>query len=505
MAGHNQEVLDPNEMLGLEEENQYLYRRIGLLEFDEEHMGQTYRKRDFLFLALGALSLFLFAFVIRIPGLEREGNIACGILLLLTFWYVSGAINNGIVGIICFVLPFIFGIMPLSDLLGQIGGSAVPMLVPMLIFAYSILNTSLGQRITFFMIKKLGKSPVGMVMAFGVATAFLSAFCVNWSVIVIMVPIAIGVLSELGETPGKRSRFGGAIMASILLGSATGGAALVCGSGINPAAIAIMEASTNGEMTVTFVQWAILGVPFALIATPICVKVICMCQGVNRNLKVRQLSDEYVQGEIDKLGKFTPGEIKFIITLVLMLIGFLTTSITGLHMYIICMLGVIACTFPGWGFLNAKKAFLNTDWEMILVTVATQLQGVVAAKTGFGQWLVNLLLGRVSSLPTIVFAFAVAFSFALIGFLTTSLPYAMIIPGLIVLGASSGFDPMVTVMVTAMVTGFGYHIPWYAGTRLTAGPNYWTMGDFLKTGWVSFVPFGIILAAVCTILVPLVF
>lgn len=140
----------------------------------------------------------------------------------------------------------------------------------MVIVSTGANRTNFARRVAYLCLYKLGKSPALIVLAIGIATAVVSAFVSNLATTIVMASISIGILTELHEEPGK-SGLGKAIMLAIPIYSMIGGMALMSGSpSMNMAGINTLENATGGSYTVSYSQWASVGLICAvLVSLPI--------------------------------------------------------------------------------------------------------------------------------------------------------------------------------------------------------------------------------------------
>lgn len=104
-----------------------------------------------------------------------------------------------------------------------------------------------------------------MVFVIGLVSALLSAFISNTAVIIMMSGIVNGLLLTMGEKPGE-SKVGRVMMVLIVTASYIGGMALINGCSASALlGIGLLESGTGGAYTITYRQFAAVGVPGVLI------------------------------------------------------------------------------------------------------------------------------------------------------------------------------------------------------------------------------------------------
>ncbi len=479
------------------------YKKLGLLEFDEKRSGQKFGKKEAV-MCLVAIAAFAICCVITLPGLSAAGTKALGIVVSTSILYACAGINSTIVALLLCMLPILTGVMDFGTFAVNVGSSAFLMVMAMMIFATGVVNTNLGKRITFIFLKGMGKSPVGLVFAFAITATVMSALIVTIPVMLILLPIAVGILKELGEKPGE-SPLGAALMIIITLCSSIGGAALICGSGFNPQGIAILETLSNGQYTISFAQWAAVGIPIAVIATPLCAWLVCKLLKVN-NKASKELAPSYIDAQLNELGPMAASEWRFLLTLVLLIIGFLTTGYTGLKTPVVCLLGCIAVCLPGWGVVNAKQAITEMPWDPIFMCIGMQIIAVFSTSTDLATWLCNVLMGWSFGLHECILLVIAGIACVLVTLASCSNPVGIIIPSVVALAAAAGVVPYGLFFAAMFMNSCGpCSVPWFAGTMLTFGPGYWSYKQMAVCGWVCNIVMSIVCGIAIYFIYPLVF
>ena len=105
------------------------------------------------------------------------------------------------------------------------------------------------------------------------ATALLSMFISNTSTALIMVPIALAVVGAAGAREGDTEGFPGAVMMGIAFAASLGGLGTLVGSPTNAIAAGLIERTLG--LHISFLDWAIYGVPVVLVSVPFAMIVPC--------------------------------------------------------------------------------------------------------------------------------------------------------------------------------------------------------------------------------------
>src|SRR3546814_20545477 len=108
------------------------------------------------------------------------------------------------------------------------------------------------------------------------ATALLSMFISNTSTTLIMIPIALAVVRAGGVQEGETGGFAGAVMMGIAFAASLGGLGTLVGSPTNAIAAGLIEKALG--LNISFLDWAIYGVPIVLLSVPLAMMILARVQ-----------------------------------------------------------------------------------------------------------------------------------------------------------------------------------------------------------------------------------
>ena len=132
------------------------------------------------------------------------------------------------------------------------------------VIALALEKWNLHRRIALKIIEKTGLSVYKIILGFMLATAFLSMWISNTATTVMMLPIATSFMDLMGDNnPKEKKRYGVLLLLSIAYAANIGGTATLIGTPPNIQMAGILE--ENFGITIDFITWLGLGVPFALV------------------------------------------------------------------------------------------------------------------------------------------------------------------------------------------------------------------------------------------------
>ena len=457
-------------------------KSFGILEFDKEKSGYKFGKHELLLLVIG-LVVFFAAILLPIPGLELAGRKALAIILLCLFCYANPGIPNLFASFLMFVLAIAMGLIGYGQYAMAVGTSPLIMLTCLFIVSAGITNTNLAQRLAYTLLLKLGHKPKGIVAAMVLAGVIVSALIANMPACLILAAIGASVLKELGEKPGE-SRLGKAVLIGISTATIVGGVAFISSSGTNPSNVALIEAATDSVYTISYNQWAAIGLPFAIIMTPVLIFVLNRVFGINEKNVPLAVDKDSVQKKLHDLGPVTKSEIRYLITLAIMMVLFLTTSVTHLNVPVVTVIGMLLVICPGWGTVNIDQAVKTVPWSVVFFAAVTVGFANVVSSSGLGEWISNVFLGWTEGLPPLVVILVISVACVIINGITMCSPGTLIIPSVAMMAVNAGFLPMFYAFPVCIMTCASFVTPLLPDSQLTYGHGYWKYSDMLKFGWV---------------------
>ena len=226
-------------------------------------------KQNFFFkfavLVLCAVVLLVFVNTAPPEGLEVVGWRMLGIVIVTLILFISEVLPMVCTCFLLIVMMAMCGIDPLSNLCKNACTSTLFFVMAGFGLGGALRNTNISAiifRALWRMTKGNSKKLIGAVL---LLSAIVSVFIADSAAQVVTVAIVSAVIGALGDPEPGTSRLCGGIMLSVYVGAMTGGLALPIS---NPVNLAIMEMSAEvGGKSVTFVQWALFGVPVAIILT----------------------------------------------------------------------------------------------------------------------------------------------------------------------------------------------------------------------------------------------
>lgn len=382
--------------------------------------------------------------------------------------------DNAIAGILMMLLYIVTGLAPL-DTVFRPWTMEIPWYILATLLLVNILEeTTILKRIAYHCIVLAGGTYTGIV--FGITiTAILSILIIpgTWTSMAVAA-ITLSIIKSLDLPVGKAS--GGILMAACF------GFHIASGFIYSPSGIQMfldMSKSVEGidpaSLNTNFIDFFIQDLP--LVALPFLIAFI-----ITRVMKPETPINgkAYFQEKLKELGPMDRNDKKVLVILLVLLAYLLSNRWTHWNMLYGFLLAPIICYLPGIR-VGKVEHFRKVNFNVIFFIVACLSIGIVAAGTGSGQYIVNMVLPLMSNTGTYGFL-AIVFVFGiLVNFLLTPMAaMSTIAPLLSGIALSLGVTPLVTTY--SFYLGLDQLIlPYEIGTYLIFfSMGYVTLRDFAK-------------------------
>jgi sodium-dependent dicarboxylate transporter 2/3/5 len=242
-------------------------------------------------------------------GLSDAGRGTAAVGVWMATWWMTEALPIPATALIpLFAFPWL-GIAPMKDAASPYGDPVIFLFLGGFLLGIGMQRQGLHRRIALRMIRAIGTSPSRLVAGFMAASGFISMWVSNTATVVMMLPIGLSLVDlirrEVGEDDEDARRLGMAILLGIAYASSIGGIATLIGTPPNGLLEAFVR-KTYGEQ-VSFVAWARIGVPFALVYLAVSWFILARCTFRSRFETIRGV-EGVVDREIAALGPLRTGE-----------------------------------------------------------------------------------------------------------------------------------------------------------------------------------------------------
>ncbi len=475
---------------------------------------------------IGLLSgLLVFILVLFLPepaGMSVAAKNAAAVVLLMSIWWITGAIPIYVTAFIPLALYPLLKILPAHETAANYGHNYVLMMLAGFILAKAIETQNLHKRIALVLINTFGTSRKKIILSIMLATAFLSMWISNVTAALLMLPIALAIILKEESESAVKSYFSAAMMLGVAYSATIGGVGTLIGSPTNLIFIGVMEKLFPSAPPITFFSWLKIGFPVMLILLPVVWYYLVKYFRITGDLSKDQ---SIIKDELRALGKMSQGEKGVMYVFLLAIFGWVFRegfvfgntvipgwgSLTGLDEYVhdssVAMFcAILLFMIPA----NKEKRLIDwkeasqIPWGVVMIVGGGYAVAEGFKVTGLAEWLGNQLV-FINSYPSIiVLIIVVAFIMFFTEVNSNTATANIFLPVLASLAVAGNTNPLLLMIPATIAASFSFMMP--AGT----GPNTVifaseriTISEMAKCGlWLKFITLAILTLILYFIVMP---
>lgn len=421
-------------------------------------------------------------------GMPDNAWAAAGLVWWMAAWWMTEAMPLSATALLPFLVLPLTGVADANKTAGSYYSPIMFLFVGGAFLALAIERTGLHRRLAVFIMGLAGTKPSQLLLAVMAATATLSSFISNTSTALIMMPMALAMLAAGGVREGETRGMAGALPMGIAFAASIGGLATLIGTPTNAIAAGLIEKSLGTE--ITFLRWAMYGVPIVLIAVPLAAWIIARVQKLDED----SFDPLAAREAVGSATAWTTPERRLVpIALLAFLAWVAQPWLEGLFPKggltdgtIAAAAGLVLFFLPdgtGRPMLTWPEAN-RAPWDVVLMFGGGLAMAMGMTESGLTKWMGEMLLPLAGVPLPVVALVLVAFVILVTEFASNIAAASGIMPVVAALVAALGADPIMLALPAAFAATWGFMLP--AGT----GPNalawatgHCSMRSMIKAGF----------------------
>lgn len=462
-------------------------------------------------LVLGPVFFAVIYFMEGLTGLADAPRAVLAVTAWVATWWITEAMPIPATSLLpIFLLPITGGTDEATAAMAY-GDPIVFMYMGGFTIALAIAKWGLHKRIAMLIISLIGKSCSRIILAVGIATAFLSMWISNAATALMMLPIALALITEIKEkrllNEDSFNNFSKGLLLTVAYAASIGGLATIIGS--VPNAVLVAVANNMLDVEITFSDWFLFGSIVTVLLMIFLYFYITKIQ-----FKVEQdqnISTKFAQDQLKELGKMSTEE-KSVLT-IFAIVGFMwifggllpwTLSDTTISIFGASAMFLIPNTKGGrileWADMK------NLSWGLLLLFGGGLSLAAAFEDSGLTAWFGELL----TRLEQFNYFYIVVILTVTILFMTEIMSNTavsnMLMPISVGLAAGIGVEPFGIMAIVALASSCAFMLP------ISTPPNAAVFGsgelaikDMIKAGfWLNMFGIVVIVFAVY-VLQPIIF
>ncbi len=145
-----------------------------------------------------AIVIFVVVMLIPLPGLGYSGHAAIALLIFAIIMWATEALHLAVTSLILLFLQPILGIENFNNAVIGFANPIIFLMIGGFILAEAIRKSGLAERLTYYLLSKLGTSPSMSLFAAVFSTGLLSAWIENVVAFAMLLPIIKQIIPLMG-------------------------------------------------------------------------------------------------------------------------------------------------------------------------------------------------------------------------------------------------------------------------------------------------------------------
>lgn len=427
---------------------------------------------------------------------------AIGTVLWMAYWWVTGPIDYAVTAFLPIALNAIFQMTDMSNVIANYASETIMLLLGASIITVSWGITGLDKRIAITFLRLVGCNLRKQLIFWFVLSAGLSAVLPNAVVCATVTPIAVAMLTYIGEEDIKNSKIGSKILLTIAYATGLGGLASPLGGAMNLVTIEYLQQITGNEYM--YLSWVVKFLPIMIVL--VVSNLLFMLRDVNREITLGG-SQEYFKEQYSSMKKMVLEEkaslVLFLAATVLAFTRQLYKDVLpGLkpaYVFIICaILSFLITNNDGKRLMIWKSVQEKIVWELIYIFAGGLAMGTLIKETGAAD-MIGVMVSNMDLDGGIITVFGIIVVTILLSDITSNTATAAVaIPIVISVVSGLGLNPVPYVYIASVGVNLSYMLP----TSIRAIPVGYGLrpGYMLKEGWKMTLMVIVLMTMVCTVL-----
>ncbi|MDO4746341.1 MAG: SLC13 family permease [Bacillota bacterium] len=410
---------------------------------------------------------------------------AVGTVAWMAYWWITAPIDYAVTAFLPIAINAICQLTDMNAIIANYASETILLLLGASIITVSWEETGLDKRIAARFLGFIGDNLRYQIVFWFILSAALSSVLPNAVVCATMTPIAVAMLTYVGEGDIAESRIGKKLLLTIAYAAGLGGIATPLGGAMNLVTVDYLQQITGEEYI--FMHWVIKFLPIVIVL--VFVNILFMLRDVKKDESLGGSKDYFIQ-EYKKMPAMRVEEkwsmALFVIATVLAFTRqFYQDILPGLkpaYAFIICgILTFLIVNKNGERVMVWKSAQKKIIWELIYIFAGGLAAGTLISNTGAAQNIGDAV-ARMGLTGGLVTVFVIITVTLLMSDVTSNTATAAVaIPIVISIIQGIGLNPIPWIYIASIGVNLSYMLP----TSIRAVPVGYGLPPkyMLKEGW----------------------
>lgn len=414
-----------------------------------------------------------------------QSRAALGTVAWMAYWWVTGPVDYAVTAFLPIAVNALMQITDMSSVIANYASETILLLLGASILTISWEKTGLDKRIASVFLKMIGDNFRHQLIFWFILSTLLSAILPNAVVCATITPIAVSMLTYIGEGNIKESKVGSKLLLTIAYATGLGGLASPLGGAMNLVTVDYLQQLSGEEYM--YVSWVVRFLPIMVVL--VISNLLFMLRNVGKNETLGN-ANEFFEKEYSKMPPMSLEEkmslalfaIATVLAFTRQLYQNILPGLKPAYAFIICaVLSFLITDKEGKRLMQWKSVQTCIIWELIYIfagglAAGTLINGSGAAEN-IGTWVAGMNLnGGFTTILVIV-----TLTLILSDVTSNTATAAVAIPIVISIIQGIGKNPIPYVYIASIGVNLSYMLP----TSIRAIPVGYGMEPkyMLKEGW----------------------
>ncbi|WP_299092417.1 SLC13 family permease [uncultured Metabacillus sp.] len=331
---------------------------------------------------IGSLHVLILIVIFMIDGINYQAKIALFAFLSAMIFWMATKIPAGFVALSLIVFIIIMNAGEADLLYQSLSEEVVWLMIGSFIIGEAVKESGLANRLTFSLLKN--QNTKNNVLLGVCSVLFASAFLIPSTSG--RAALSMPMIHQLSQKFAASEQRVLAIMTPVIILMST--SVTLIGAGSHLIGVGLLESTV--DQSISYVQWLIWGVPFALVMTFLSFLIIKIFLWPIDGWQ--EIGHKKREEEGKPKEKINGKEKKTMILVSLLVVCWMTESIHGYDLAFITMVGAVLVMTPNMGIISWKQGIKSISWNLILFVAAATALGKVLVDTGVVNWMEKNML-----------------------------------------------------------------------------------------------------------------
>lgn len=419
-------------------------------------------------------------------GVKQEAWQLLAIFVATVVGFIAKPLPMGAVAVIGIMMTALTGTLSIANALSGFGNNVIWLIGAAFFISRAVINTGLGARIAYHLMKLLGKKTLGLSYGLGIADLILAPAMPSNTAREggIIMPLIRSVAEVYDSDPAKGTerKIGSFLMMSAFQVNIITSAMFMTAMAANPLAA---ELAGKAGVNISWGDWMLAALVPGLISFVVLPLIVSRFYGPE--IKQTPEARELAEGKLREMGPMASGEWITAGVIVLLLVLWIGGQVWSIDATTAAFTGLAVLLITGvltWqDMLNEKGAWDTIVWFAALVMMASQLNTL-----GFITWFGETVAGRVSGFEwtTAFLILALVYFYSHYMFASQTAHISAMYAPFLAIALTVGTPPVLAALVLAFFSNLFSSLTHYANgpAPVVFGTGYVSMGTWWRMGAV---------------------